>query len=104
MQPRHTPRTDSIHISVRQMAQIVRGSMPRTPLLVMTIIENAIPRPSVQAKRLGFAETQSGAWRSVMARAITPIGLYRRPKVSRARNSTKKSVETACSGMYCASK
>ncbi len=39
-----------------------------------------------------------------MARAITPIGLYRIPNVSRARNSTKKSVETTCSGMYCASK
>ena len=81
------------------MRQIVRGSVPRIPLLVMIIIENAIPRPSVQAKRLGFAETQSGAWRSVMRRAITPTGLLRRPIVCRARNSTKKSVETTCSGM-----
>ena len=75
LHPRHRPRTDSIHISVRQMAQMVRGSMPRMPLLVMIIIEKAIPRPSVHANRLGFAETQFGAWRSVMARAITPIGL-----------------------------
>ena len=39
------------------------------------------PRPSVHANRLGFAETHSGGWRSVIARATTPIGLYRRPTV-----------------------
>ena len=80
--------------------QIVRGSVPRMPLLVMTIIENAIPMPSVQAKRLGFAETQSGVRRNVMTRATTPIGLFRMPNVSRATKSTKNSVETSCSGMY----
>ena len=62
--------------------QIVRGSVPRMPLLVMIVIANDSARPSVQAKRLGFAETQSGGWRGVRTRATTPIGLYRSPTVS----------------------
>ena len=67
---------------------------------VMIAIANVIPRPSVQAKRFGFSETQSGTSRTVMARATTPIGLTLRPTVSRVRNSTKKNVETTCSRMY----
>jgi hypothetical protein len=98
LQPRHRPSTDSIHISVRQIAQIVRGSMPRTPVLVMIIIENAMPRPSVQANRFGLAETHSGGEPSVRARAMMPIGLYWIPAVTRMRNSTKNRVETTCSG------
>ena len=64
----------------------------------MITIAKDMPRPSVQANRLGLAETHSGGWRSVIARAMMPIGLYRRPAVSRMRNSTKNRVEATWSG------
>ena len=64
----------------------------------MIIIENDRPRPSVQANRLGLADTQSGGWLRVITRASTPIGLYRSPIVTRMRNSTKNSVEAIWSG------
>ncbi len=89
MQPRHSPSADSIHISVRQIRHIVRGSGPRMPLFVMTVIASAITRPSVHANRLGLADTHSGARPSVIARARTPTGLYRSPSVTRIRNSAK---------------
>jgi hypothetical protein len=91
-------------MSVRQIRQIVRGSRPRTPLVVMIIIEPDRARPIVQANRLGLAETQSGGRPRVIARATTPAGLYRSPVVTRMRNSTKKNVATTCSGRYCWSK
>src|SRR3984957_3474955 len=72
LQPRQSPSTDSIHISDRQIRHIVRGSAPRMPTLVITVIANAIARPSVQAKRLGFALTHSGDRCNVIARATMP--------------------------------
>ena len=45
------------------------------PLLVITVIANAMPRPSDQAKRLGLAETHSGGRPNVIARATSPNGL-----------------------------
>ena len=83
---------------MRQTRQIDRGSQPRMPLLVMTIIENDRPRPIVHANRFGLAETQSGGWPRVIRRASMPIGLARRPTVTRIRNSTKNSVEAIWSG------
>src|SRR5262249_48258192 len=75
LQPRHTPSADSNHISVRQIRPIARGSGPRIPTLVMTVIANAIPRPRVQANRLGLADTHSGDRPRVIACASNPIGL-----------------------------
>ena len=68
------------------------------PLFVIIVIASDSERPSVQAKRLGFADTQSGGCRCVRKRATTPVGLYLSPTVTRIRNSTKKKVATAWSG------
>ncbi len=68
------------------------------PLLVMTVIASDMARPIVHANRLGFAETHSGGRPIVIARATTPTGLYRRPTVTRTRNSTEKNAVTTCSG------
>ena len=99
-QPMQIPRTDSDHISTRQIRQMVSGSVPRMPLFVMTIIENDSTRPSDQAKRFGLAETQSGGWRLMSARATKPMGLYLSPTVTRIRNSKKKKVVTTWMGTY----
>ena len=66
--------------------------------LVMTVIAAAIAKPSVQANRLGLADTQSGGWLRVIARETTRIGLYWKPIVTRIRNSTKKKLVTIFSG------
>ena len=73
------------------------------PLLVMIIIEKAIPRPSVHANRFGFAETQSGRGGSSWRRAITPIGLGG-DRASAGEELDEEQRRAACSGMYCASK
>jgi hypothetical protein len=65
----------------------------------MTIIENDMPSPSVQANRLGLADTHSCGRLIVSHRETSPTGLACRPIVTRIRNSMKKKVVTACSGM-----
>jgi hypothetical protein len=41
------------------------------PPSAMTVIANAIARPSAHANRLGFADTHSGGYPAVIPRAIT---------------------------------
>jgi hypothetical protein len=60
---------------VRQIAQMVRGRSPRIPLLVTTIIENDSPRPRLQAKCLGFADTHCTGRPRTRTPARAPIGL-----------------------------
>jgi hypothetical protein len=67
------------------------------PLFVITVIAS----PSVQANRFGLAETHCGGRRRVIARATTPVGLYRNPAATRTRNSRKNREATNWSSTYC---
>ena len=48
-------------------------------MFVMIVIASAITRPSVQANRLGLADTHSGERPNVITRATTPIGAVAQP-------------------------
>ena len=74
------------------------------PSLVMIVIAPVSARPSVHAKRLGLADTQSGGCRRVIQPASRPIGLREIPRVTRTRNSAKKNEATTCSPQYLCSK
>lgn len=96
--------TDSSHIKARHTRQIDLGSQPRMPSLVMIVIKPVITRPSVQAKRFGLADTQSGGCRRVIQPASRPIGLREMPAVTRTRKSTKNTEATICRPQYRCSK
>ena len=80
------------------------GQAAWMPPFVMMVMVRAMASPSVQANRLGLADTHCGGCRCVSQWATKPVGLRSSPAATRSRKSTKKKVLTILIGQNNLSK